>query len=52
MQKILRAYMYRLINGLFFDVNHCKEAYESEVSGKQHDERFEVLHKHKNNRKQ
>lgn len=44
--------LYQLINTLFFDANHCKEAYESEVSGKQHDERFEVLHKHKNNRKQ
>nr|DAR60822.1 MAG TPA: hypothetical protein [Caudoviricetes sp.] len=52
MQKILRAYMYRLINSLFFDANHCKASYESELSGKQHDERFEVLHKHKNNRKQ
>ena len=50
MQKILRAYMYRLINSLFFDANHCKASYESELSGKQHDERFEVLHKHKNNR--
>lgn len=32
--------LYRLINTLFFDANHCKTAYESEVSGKQHDERF------------
>ncbi|MEY8873300.1 DNA helicase UvrD [Haemophilus sp. SZY H52] len=32
--------LYRLINGLFFDRNHCKTAYESEISGKQHDERF------------
>lgn len=32
--------LYRVINGLFFDRNHCKTAYESEVSGKQHDERF------------
>ena len=37
--------LYRLINGLFFDANHCKASYESEVSGKQHDERFsEVYH--------
>lgn len=32
--------LYRLINGLFFDANHCKASYESELSGKQHDERF------------
>ncbi|WP_455483413.1 DNA helicase UvrD [Haemophilus parahaemolyticus] len=32
--------LYRVINGIFFDRNHCKTAYESEVSGKQHDERF------------
>lgn len=37
--------LYRVINGIFFDHNHCKTAYESEVSGKQHDERFkEVQH--------
>ena len=37
--------LYRLINTLFFDVNHCKASYESELSGKQHDERFsEVYH--------
>ncbi|HHF4974760.1 TPA: DNA helicase UvrD [Haemophilus influenzae] len=37
--------LYRLINALFFDVNHCKASYESELSGKQHDERFsEVYH--------
>lgn len=35
--------LYRLINGLSFNRNHCKEAYESEVSGKQHDERFNKL---------
>lgn len=37
--------LYRVINTFFFDVNHCKASYESEVSGKQHDERFsEVYH--------
>lgn len=36
--------LYRLINALFFDVNHCKASYESEVSGKQHDERFGEVH--------
>ena len=35
--------LYRVINGLFFDLNHCKTAYESEISGKQHDERFKVV---------
>lgn len=35
--------LYRVINGLFFDRNHCKTAYESEVSGKQHDERFKAV---------
>lgn len=35
--------LYRVINGLFFDLNHCKTAYESEVSGKQHDERFKAV---------
>nr|WP_288668275.1 DNA helicase UvrD [uncultured Haemophilus sp.]DAK32627.1 MAG TPA: hypothetical protein [Caudoviricetes sp.]DAM75390.1 MAG TPA: hypothetical protein [Caudoviricetes sp.] len=32
--------LYRLINGLFRDKNHCKTAYESEINGKQQDERF------------
>lgn len=32
--------LYRLINGIFFDRNHCRIAYDSEISGKQHDERF------------
>ncbi|PRL98380.1 hypothetical protein BV011_01754 [Haemophilus influenzae] len=32
--------LYRVINGIFFDRNHCKTAYESEVSGKQHDVDF------------
>ena len=40
--------LYRLINGLFFDANHCKEAYESEVSGKQHDERFNEVRNARN----
>ena len=35
--------LYRVINGIFFDRNHCKTAYESEVSGKQHDERFKAV---------
>lgn len=35
--------LYRVINGLFFDRNHCKMAYESEISGKQHDERFKAV---------
>ena len=35
--------LYRLINALFFDVNHCKASYESEISGKQHDERFKAV---------
>ena len=40
--------LYRLINGLFFDANHCKTAYESEVSGKQHDERFNEVRNARN----
>jgi len=32
--------LYRVINGLFCDSNHCRTAYESEISGKQHDEQF------------
>lgn len=32
--------LYKMINGLFFDRRHCKTAYESEISGKQHDEKF------------
>ena len=35
--------LYRVINGLFFDRNHCKAAYESEISGKQHDECFKAV---------
>ena len=40
--------LYRLINGLFFNANHCKASYESEVSGKQHDERFSEVHHARN----
>ena len=32
--------IYRFINGLFRDKNHCKTAYESEINGKQRDYRF------------
>ncbi|MBN6064198.1 DNA helicase UvrD [Aggregatibacter actinomycetemcomitans] len=37
--------LYRVINGIFFDRNHCQTAYESEIRGKQHDERFKTLNK-------
>lgn len=37
--------LYCFINSIFFDSNHCKTAYESEVSGKQHDARFNKLSK-------
>lgn len=40
--------LYRLINGLFFDANHCNASYESELSGKQHDERFREVHHARN----
>ena len=40
--------LYRVINALFFDVSHCKASYESEVSGKQHDERFSEVHHARN----
>lgn len=40
--------LYRAINALFFDVNHCKASYESEVSGKQHDKRFSEVHHARN----
>lgn len=36
--------LYRVINALFFDANHCKASYESELSGKQHDKRFSEVH--------
>ncbi|MCK3655816.1 DNA helicase UvrD [Pasteurellaceae bacterium Macca] len=28
--------LYHVVNGLFFDKNHCKEAYESEIERKQY----------------
>lgn len=37
--------LYSLINGLFFDVNHCRTAYESELKGRQHDKRFAEIRK-------
>ena len=33
-------FWYALVNGLFCDKNHCKEAYESELSRKQYSEDF------------
>ena len=33
--------LYHMINGLFFDRNHCKEAYFSEVYRRQYTEDFE-----------
>lgn len=35
--------LYRLINLLFMDKNHCQKAYESEINGKQQDERFSQM---------
>lgn len=32
--------LYRTINGLFRDKNHCKTAYESEINGKQYPQNF------------
>ena len=32
--------LYRFINWLFRDKNHCKQAYQSEITGKQHEYRF------------
>ncbi|OOF60847.1 DNA helicase UvrD [Rodentibacter caecimuris] len=32
--------LYRVINGLFLDKNHCKTAYESEISRKQYPQDF------------
>ena len=34
--------LYRFINWLFRDKNHCKKAYKSEITGKQHDARFKT----------
>ena len=35
--------LYRVINGLFFDKNHCKPAYESEVTRRQYPAEFEKI---------
>ena len=37
--------LYRLINCLFRDKEHCKTAYESELKGRQHDKRFSQMRK-------
>lgn len=34
--------LYRFINWLFRDKNHCKKAYKNEITGKQHDARFKT----------
>lgn len=34
--------LYRVINGIFFDSNHCKTAYESELNRKQYPDNFEI----------
>ncbi|EGT79925.1 DNA helicase UvrD [Haemophilus quentini] len=34
--------LYRVINGIFFDKNHCKTAYESELSRKQYPDDFQT----------
>lgn len=34
---------YRLVNGLFFDKNHCKTAYESEVYRRQYPKDFQAI---------
>lgn len=33
--------LHHIINGIFFDRNHCKEAYESEQTKKQYPEDFD-----------
>jgi hypothetical protein len=35
----------KVINLLFFDKNHCKKSYESELKGRQHDKRFSQMRK-------
>ena len=35
--------LYRMINGLFFDKNHCKTAYESEVTRRQYPQAFSQI---------
>ena len=34
--------LYCVINGIFFDKNHCKTAYESELSRKQYPDDFQT----------
>ena len=34
--------LYAVINSIFFDRNHCKTAYESELSGKQYPKDFKA----------
>ncbi|HDR1413170.1 TPA: hypothetical protein QB227_001489 [Pasteurella multocida] len=35
--------LYRIINAIFFDKEHCKKSYESEVSRKQYPEEFQAI---------
>lgn len=37
--------IHKVINFLFFDKDHCKESYESELNGRQHDKRFSQIRK-------
>lgn len=37
--------LYRFLNALFRDPNHCKTSYESEIKGRQHDKRFTEMRK-------
>ncbi|KAA6209512.1 hypothetical protein [Avibacterium paragallinarum] len=37
-------FWFRLVNGLFFDKDHCKTAYESEVKRRQYPEDFTAHH--------
>nr|DAN33728.1 MAG TPA: hypothetical protein [Caudoviricetes sp.] len=37
--------IHKVINFLFFDKNHCKYSYESELKGRQHDKRFSQMRK-------
>lgn len=36
-------FWYAVVNGLFFDKNHCKTAYESEVNRKQYPPEFQEI---------
>lgn len=36
-------FWYAFVNGLFFDKNHCKTAYESEVNRKQYPPEFQEI---------